>query len=193
MRLLLLPESLQLAVQHGSISEGHARTLLMLNDLPDEQNVLYREILLKKLSVREVERISRKIAVDKVRKKDWGNLNYEMVQIEKRLTEALGTRVQIAKTDFGGKVVIDYFSSDDLNKIIALMVEEKKQGALAAAPAAAAAVASGDGIVSAIESEVGAGGAVIETEEETPIDDRSKEEKQEEDDTDLYAVTNFSL
>ena len=106
LRLLLLTEELQLSIQHGKLTEGHARALMMLNDRKEEQSVLFREILLKKLSVREVERISRKVAADKVRKKVWGGINLEIIEIEKQLTEALGTRVQIAKTDFGGKVVI---------------------------------------------------------------------------------------
>ena len=57
------------ALRQAEMTEGHARTLLMLNDRPEEQDVVFREILLKKLSVREVERIVRKIATDKVRKK----------------------------------------------------------------------------------------------------------------------------
>lgn len=47
------------ALRSNDMSEGHARTLLMLNDRPEEQDVVFREILLKKLSVREVEKIAR--------------------------------------------------------------------------------------------------------------------------------------
>ena len=59
-RLLQLPETILNALRVNDISDGHARTLLMLNDRPEEQDIVFREILLKKLSVREVERISRK-------------------------------------------------------------------------------------------------------------------------------------
>lgn len=123
-RLLQLPETILSALKNGEISEGHARTLLMLGDKPEEQDTVFREILLKKLSVREVERISRKIASDKVRKKNWRDSDPELIEFEKKLTESLGTRVQIAKTDFGGKVTIDYFSHDDLQKLIALTEHE---------------------------------------------------------------------
>lgn len=117
-RLLGLPESILNALGNGEISDGHARTLLMLNDRPTEQDVVFREILLKKLSVREVERISRKIATDKVRKKDWQNSDPELIEIERQFTETFGTRVQIQKTDFGGKLTIDYFSPEDLRKVL---------------------------------------------------------------------------
>ncbi len=124
-RLLLLPETILSALRVNDISDGHARTLLMLNDRPEEQDIVFREILLKKLSVREVERISRKIATDKVRKKNWQNSDPELIAIERKFTEALGTRVQIAKTDYGGKVTIDYFSHEDLQKLLDRMALEE--------------------------------------------------------------------
>ena len=117
-RLLGLPETILNALRVNDISDGHARTLLMLNDRPVEQDVVFREILIKKLSVREVERITRKIASDKVRKKDWQNSDPELIEIERQFTETFGTRVQILKTDFGGKLTIDYFAADDLRKVL---------------------------------------------------------------------------
>lgn len=124
-RLLNLPDSILNSLRSGDISDGHARTLLMLNDRPEEQDVVFREILLKKLSVREVERISRKIATDKVRRKDWEKSDPELIEIEKEFTEVLGTRVQILKTDFGGKLTIDYFAPDDLRKILNMVHQTK--------------------------------------------------------------------
>lgn len=126
-RLLGLPECMLNSLRLGDISEGHARTLLMLKDRPEEQDVVYREILLKKLSVREVERITRKIATDKVRKKKWTNTDVELIAIEKEFTDTLGTRVQISKTDFGGKLTIDYFSDDDLQKLLAIMKQQEEE------------------------------------------------------------------
>jgi len=128
MRLLQLPEYMLSSLRQADISEGHARTLLMLNDRPEEQDTVYREILLKKLSVREVERIARKIATDKVRKKNWKDTNPELIEIEKKFTETLGTRVQILKTDFGGKLTIDYFSEEDLDKLLKLVQHQDTSG-----------------------------------------------------------------
>jgi hypothetical protein len=110
----------------GDISEGHARTLLMLKDRPEEQDVVYREILLKKLSVREVERITRKIAADKVRKKNWAGSDANLIAIEREFTDTLGTRVQILKTDYGGKLTIDYFSDVDLLKLLVMVKTQGK-------------------------------------------------------------------
>ncbi len=123
-RLLGLPDHMLESLKRSDMMEGHARTLLMLTDRPEEQEVVYKEILLKKLSVREVERIVRKIATDKVRKKNPGEFDAALIDLEKRFTETLGTRVQIQKTDFGGKLTIDYFSEDDLETILRRIKDE---------------------------------------------------------------------
>lgn len=125
-RLLGLPHYMLDSLRTADISEGHARTLLMLNDKPEEQDVVFREILLKKLSVREVERIVRKIATDKVRKKDWVGTDAVLIELEREFTDTLGTRVQISKTDFGGKLTIDYFSDEDLQKLLAIVKSQGK-------------------------------------------------------------------
>ncbi|OGG85724.1 hypothetical protein A2392_02950 [Candidatus Kaiserbacteria bacterium RIFOXYB1_FULL_46_14] len=128
LRLLALPEYMLSSLQKGEMTEGHARALLMLADRPEEQDVLFREILLKKISVRESERISRKIATDRVRKKEWKDSDPTLIEIERKLTETLGTRVQIKKTDFGGTVSIDYFDPADLDKILD-MIEKRESAA----------------------------------------------------------------
>ena len=120
LRLLALPEEMKSAVAQGKISEGHARPLLMLSDRREEQGTLYKEIIFKQLNVREAEAIARRIATERVRKKDRG-FNPEIIELEKRLAESLGTRVQIEQRDVGGKLVIDYFSNEDLHKILELI------------------------------------------------------------------------
>jgi ParB family transcriptional regulator, chromosome partitioning protein len=124
-RLLALPDYMLSSLKLGEMTEGHARTLLMLNDRPEEQDVVFREILMKKLSVREVERIVRKIATDKVRKKNPDEFDAELIEIEKKFMETLGTRVQIQKTDYGGRLTIDYFSVDDLEGMLTRMKVEQ--------------------------------------------------------------------
>jgi ParB family chromosome partitioning protein len=128
-RLLALPDNILEALKVGNISEGHARTLLMLNDRPEEQQVVFEEAQLKKLSVRDVERIARGIATDKVRKKTLGEMDHELLEMEKKFTETLGTRVQIQKTDFGGRVAIDYFTVEDLESILARIKEVEEEAA----------------------------------------------------------------
>jgi ParB family chromosome partitioning protein len=124
-RLLALPDYMLRSLRQAEMTEGHARTLLMLNDRPEEQDVVFREILMKKLSVREVERIVRKIATDKVRKKQPGEFDAELIEIEKKFMETLGTRVQIQKTDYGGQLTIDYFTVEDLEVMLARMKHEE--------------------------------------------------------------------
>ncbi len=117
LRLLILPKEILDALSQGKITEGHARPLMMLTDRPDEQATLFKEILFKKLTVREAEQIARHIAKEKVRKKL--PADPEMERFEKALAESLGTRVSIERRPVGGgKVVIDFFSSDDLRAIL---------------------------------------------------------------------------
>lgn len=143
-RLLGLPSHMLDALRLGKLSEGHARTLLMLNDRKEEQEVVFQEILLKKLSVREVERIARKIATDKIRKKNPEDFDVHLIEIEKQFTETLGTRVQIQKTDFGGKLTIDYFSTDDLEVLLGRIKHEYQaaQASLVQSPLTEAALLS---------------------------------------------------
>ncbi len=116
LRLLLLPEDILAALSAGKITEGHARPLMMLGDRKEEQGTLYKEIIMKKLTVREAEQIARHIAHDKIRKKTAPDP--EMDRIEKEFAESLGTRVSIERKTVGGKLVIDFFSSDDLRAIL---------------------------------------------------------------------------
>ncbi|MFA5987745.1 MAG: ParB/RepB/Spo0J family partition protein [Candidatus Paceibacterota bacterium] len=116
MRILALPEEMLTALESGKITEGHTRPLLMLVDRPAEQMTLYKEIMLRKLTVREAEGISRRIAVERVRKPEI--IDPEIIDLESRLTERLGARVSIEKRDFGNRVTIDFFSRDDLRKLL---------------------------------------------------------------------------
>lgn len=194
-RLLLLPDALVSGLRQGNITEGHARTLLMLNDRPEEQNVLFREILLKKLSVREVERITRKIAADKIRKKEWGSTDPGLIELEKQFTEVLGTRVQIAKTDYGGKVVIDYFSPEDLDNLFRMVTTSGVKVSHPDIPMPQRSPEATPSIENLAQAEV-TGVPEPEMPAEAPhepVDDRPQTEKNEEDDTDLYAIKNFSL
>jgi len=117
LRLLALPEEMIQSVANGQIVEGHTRPILMLRDRPQEQMTLYKEIIYKKLSVRDSESIARRIAYDKVRKKN-SVVDPELVDFEEILAESLGTRVQIERRGVGGKVIIDFFTNEDVKKII---------------------------------------------------------------------------
>ena len=172
-RLLALPQDILDALSQGKISEGHARPLLMLSDRAAEQSVLFKEIMTKRLTVRETESIARKIAVEKSRKKDPA-YTAELAELEVKLSETFGTRVSIEQKQKGGKITIDFFSPDDLKAIIDRVGSQEKK-AFVAAPAGTPAVSSAEQAAA-------------------PLDDRTKEEKREDDNSEeLYSIQNFSL
>ena len=123
MRLLMLPDEIIEAVASGQILEGHTRPILMLKDRPEEQMTLFKEVVYKKLSVDATSKIARRIAFDKVRKKDL-MMDPELAEFEETLAESLGTRVQIEKKKMGGIVVIDFFTNDDIKKIVDILKNE---------------------------------------------------------------------
>lgn len=177
LRLLQLPEEILNALSAGQITEGHTRPLMMLSDRPEEQNVLFKEIVYKKISVREAERIARRIAQDKVRNKEY-IADPETLEIEGKLKETLGTRVHIERKEVGGYITIDFFSNDDLKTILDVISNTEK---------------SNLSMLEKYESTVEK--APIESKEEVEIlDDRSTDEiKKSEEDTDLYNLKNFSI
>jgi ParB family chromosome partitioning protein len=124
-RILGLPEEMLEAMAQGKITEGHSRPLLMLVDRPGEQHVLFRDIMLRKLTVRDAEKISRKIATERVRKI---NLlpDAELMEIEHEIGTILGTRVNIAKKEEGGRIQIDFFNDEDLQNIVALLLKKNQ-------------------------------------------------------------------
>lgn len=124
-RLLMLPPEMQQAVSDGKITEGHTRPLLMLIDRTQEQTTLFKEIILKRLTVRDSESIARRIAVDKVRKKEYLYAP-EILEMERDLSDTLGTRVTIEGKENGGKLVIDFMSEEDLRVLFTMLASRKK-------------------------------------------------------------------
>lgn len=131
LRLLMLPQKIQQGVMGGAITEGHARALLMLIDRPEEQDALFRDIQIRKLSVREVEKLTREIAVEKARRRD---IPPEIEAMERGLAESLGTKVEIRPQEEGGKLIISYFSAEDLRTLLA-QLEAREAEARAATTA----------------------------------------------------------
>ena len=120
LRILTLPEEILNGLSEGKITEGHTRPILMLADHPEEQLVLFKEIVYKKITVREAERLARKIAYDRVRKKEFMP-DPEITELEEEFQEKLGTRVHIDRKELGGQIKIDFFSTEDLRTILDLI------------------------------------------------------------------------
>lgn len=129
-RILALPQEMLDAIIAGKISEGHSRPILMLADRPEEQTVLFKEVLYKKLTVRETEAIARKVAYERIRKKELFQ-DPELVELEEKFTERLGTRVRIERKEHGGKMVIDFFSNEDLRGIWEIVEKARTQSTTA--------------------------------------------------------------
>ncbi len=184
LRILSLPEEVLNALSEGKISEGHTRPILMLADHPEEQVVLFKEILYKKITVREAEKLARKIAFDRVRKKEFMP-DPEITELEEEFQEKLGTRVHIDRKELGGQIKIDFFSTEDLRAILDLIhkseIEKKPEELL-------------EKYISqnTPEAEPKNENSGEEAPAEAPVDDRDKEEKKEQDEK-LYDISNFSL
>ncbi len=173
LRILQLPKEMQDALSGGGISEGHTRPLLMLMDRPAEQKTLFIEIVTRKLTVRDSEQVARRIATEKTRKSD---LSPELLLLERELTEKLGTRVRIERKEQGGKVLIDFFSVDDLAHIRAVF---SQQQAVHHAPPPAP--TTPEAMVSQAINDVA----------DPPAPEITPEQKKEDDD--LYSIKNFSV
>ena len=185
LRLLSLPSDILDALSAGKISEGHARPLMMLVDRPQEQSTLFKEIMFRKLTVREAEMIARKIAVEKVRKKDF--LDPEVIDMEKKLADTLGTRVHIEKREVGGKIHIDFFDKNDLQTILDLLNKSRNNTPIETIEVQA------QTITEATPMEVSANQDKV-VEGALPMDDRTPVEKKEDENTEeLYSVSNFSI
>lgn len=191
LRLLALPQEILDALSVGKISEGHTRPILMLSDHPQEQGVLFKEIMFKKLTVRDAEKIARKVAVDRVRKKEYLP-DPEIAEIEGKLQETLGTRVHIERKDQGGYITIDFFTNDDLHTILEIIKSDGKnpnamlEKFLASQQSTSTPVATPTEVVPE---------NIIAVEDDLHlIDDRTNSEiAKAEEEVDLYNIKNFSL
>ena len=169
-RLLALPEHVLKALSSGKLTEGHTRPILMLNDRPEEQSQLFRDIIEHGITVREAESMSRRLAKDKIRKPH-RIFDRDTIELEEKLAEKLGTRVRIEKKEKGGKILIEFFSPDDLDNILKVIAEEQL-------------IKNGSDVTNGFES-------LEEVEEKEAKEIANVVEDTPEDD--LYSIKNFSI
>lgn len=118
LRALAAPQLLQDAVIDGKISEGHLRALM---SLPLSQAVAaLGDVIAKEMSVREVEALARKLAKrrDKRDGRSTRGVDPELVPIVDRLRATLGTKVDVERRKRGGRITIEFYSSDDLDRLV---------------------------------------------------------------------------
>lgn len=125
LRLLSLQEQIKSRLIEGEITSGHARAILAIDSKSLQLKAL-EEIISKKLSVRETELLVKRLNTKKkVKTKKSDDAEYKA--IEDRFREVFGTKVKIVNNQKNGKIVIEYYSIDELDRIIGLVENMNKQ------------------------------------------------------------------
>ncbi len=118
-RLLKLPSKIQDFVSRGTITMGHARAILSLSNI-QEQLMLCNKIVSKGLSVRETERFTQVFANKKPRKsRIFSDPN--ILSLEQELSQFLGSKVRIIKSNKKGRIEIEFYTEKDLERIVTLL------------------------------------------------------------------------
>ena len=119
LRLLNLPEEVQELISDGQLSEGHARTILSLSN-EKERIALSKRVIKEGLSVRKIEELVYG------KKKDSGikrktKITPAFFEIEEKLKQFFGTSVKVVGREKGGKIEIEFYSEEDLSRILELL------------------------------------------------------------------------
>lgn len=114
LRLLSLPKIIQEALLNKQISEAHAKQLLSINDEAVQINI-FKKILRHNLSVNQTSS-----ELSRINKKEKGTHKSNLIDQKKakQFEELLGTKVEIRRINKGGKIIIDFYSDEELNGII---------------------------------------------------------------------------
>lgn len=125
LRLLNLGKEVIAMVEDNRITPGHGKALLRVND-EQVQLQIANKVIEEELSVRETENIAKKFSenqqIENIKKKKEKDIY--ILDVEEKLANILGTKVNISKGRKKGKIEIEYYNDDDLNNIISLLIEE---------------------------------------------------------------------
>jgi ParB family chromosome partitioning protein len=122
-RLLGLPTEIRTYLENGQITVGHAKVLLSL-DKKEEQRLVTERIIKDHLTVRQTEKLVASLGPQKSKKasaKKSGVSDVNFADLEKRLQQAVGTRVRLIGTGSTGKIELQYFSEDELDRLLQLL------------------------------------------------------------------------
>ena len=120
MRLLKLPEYIRESIADGRISAGHGRTLIAASD-EDMRKSIWEKMIKEGLSVREAEKLAAGRPGAKKRKPASKRKNPDVARVEEDLKDIFGTKVSINAAGKKGKIEIEYYSGDELNRLIELL------------------------------------------------------------------------
>lgn len=115
LRLLTLPAPMQQALAKGSLTFGHAKALLGIPN-PGQQSAVFTRVLAQGLSVRQTEALAQGAAPERRRRAR--KPEPQTLALEAQLRQALGTKVQFLARKKGGRIVIEFFSSEDLARLL---------------------------------------------------------------------------
>ncbi len=115
LRLLKLPEEIQKALSDGKLSEGHAKVLVSVEPNAKQLGLL-RQTIEKGLTVRQLEELAGHWKPKAARKRR--AIDPQLAAIEQSLRQLVGTKVSLVPRHRGGRITIDYFSSEDLTRIL---------------------------------------------------------------------------
>ena len=118
-RLLALQSDVQTWVESDQLSWGHAKVLLAVSD-PEQQVRLGRRAVTERLSVRDLERLVR--PAHRGGRSNSARKGHRPSEIEERMSRRLGTKVRLIHGKTGGKIVVDYYSPADLERVIDMIL-----------------------------------------------------------------------
>ena len=127
LRLLRLPADIQLAIRNRDLTMGHARALVNIDD-QDQQMAIFNQVLDEELSVRQTEELVRGSNPEKKASKSSSSRSGELIltpeqqKSRERLTELLGTRIDMKRDQHGrGKIIIPFSSDNELQRLLDLL------------------------------------------------------------------------
>ncbi len=123
LRLLNLDERVIEMIRRGDLSSGHGRVLLRLEDA-DQQFIVASQIIEHKLNVRQVEELiepKKNVGKKSEKKNNKKSKDYVLMEIEDNLKKIFGTKVTINKGTKKGKIEIEYYGDEDLERIVELL------------------------------------------------------------------------
>lgn len=125
LRLRQLPEPIKAGLMDGRLSMGHARALLGIESAAQQQ-AAWQAILAKGLSVRETEKLIQRLKAErkKSRKGSRGSDQIYFASLAEELSRRFGTKVQIKRRGKRGKVEIDFYTDDDLDRLLRVLNPE---------------------------------------------------------------------
>ena len=125
LRLLNLPQKIMDMIDQSQITAGHGKALLRVND-ENLQLELANKVIAEELSVRATEALAKKICEDNIKEvpKKSKEKDVFIVDVEEKLRNIFGNKLNISKGKKKGKIEIEYYNEDDLNNIVSMLLED---------------------------------------------------------------------